>query len=74
MSYEDLIGFVHSIDHSLSLRIKFKKCKNDNEIYTLAKNYGFNLSEQDIAEYFNNNINKEWFKNSKIREIKKFSP
>ncbi len=70
MSREDLKNFFHSIEHSSELRLKAKKCEENIDVLKLAKEYGFNLTiedlnEDEIAEKTNN-----WFKASKLAPLR----
>ena len=71
MSREELKNFIHSAEHSSKLRSELKKCTDNVKVLSLAKEYGFSLTiedltQDDIAEKANN-----WFKISKLSPLRK---
>ena len=71
MTRQALIDFIHSVQHSSSLRERINACRNYEDIIKLALEYRFNISIDDIKEDdIALEINK-WFKASKIKPIKK---
>tara|TARA_B100000700_G_scaffold313055_1_gene397496 strand:- start:1920 stop:2141 length:222 start_codon:yes stop_codon:yes gene_type:complete len=73
MSREDLNNFIHSVEHSSSLRRELKRCNNDKvKLLLLAKKYGFHITDQDLQEDIQAEKTNKWFKLSQIYPSKKF--
>ena len=70
MTRECFNDFIHSAEHSASLRRKLRKCSNPRELIKLAKDYGFSVSESDLKEDPEYARIEEWFKTSKIPPIR----
>ena len=67
MSRQDLNNFVHSVEHSFSLRKKLRECnENKEKILRLAKEYGFIITSKDLLEDSNAEAIKKWFNSSRI--------
>ncbi len=70
MSREEFKNFVKAIEHNIIIKEKFSKCKTYHELILLAKNYGFNITFEDL-EYDNTASKFEtWFKESTIPPLK----
>ncbi len=67
MSIEDLANFLHSVDHSLSLRRELKKCTTDDDLLNLANKYGFHVSKDDLDNAEESRKVSQWFENSEIK-------
>ena len=70
MTREGLTDFIHSAEHSASLRRKIYRCKTSNELLNLAQDYGFNVSKNDLEEDLVADKIDNWFKVSRINPIK----
>ena len=72
MTRESFSNFVHSVEHSFSLRQELKKCfNNPQKILLLASKYGFEISMNDLKEDDEANKTLDWFKSSEIPPIRK---
>ena len=72
MSRQDLTGFIHSVEHSYSLRMKIQHCKSPTEIIELANQYGFTINPNDLIEDYDAERVNNWFRNSIISPLKKY--
>ena len=71
VSREGFTDFLHSVQHSSSLRREMEKCKDDNELLKLAQNLGYSISQSDLNESSKYEDISQWFKVSRINPIKR---
>ena len=71
VSREGLTDFLHSVQHSSSLRREMEKCKDDNELLKLAQNLGYSISQSDLNDSSKYEDISQWFKVSRINPIKR---
>ena len=50
MSREDLNNFYYAVEHNYALKLKLSKCDKNTGLLTLAKEYGFSISIDDLAQ------------------------
>ncbi len=50
MSRKAFKDFVHTAEHSYSLRVKLKSCSDSKSIINLANEYGFCITKNDLTE------------------------
>ena len=67
MSRKDLNDFVHAAEHSSALRRELKRCNNHNsKIISLAKGYGFEITNKDLEEDSKAEEINKWFRSSQV--------
>ena len=72
MSRNDLNNFLHAAEHSLSLREAIDNCnENAKKILQVAKEYGFNITLNDLQEDSRAEEINKWFTSSKINPLRK---
>jgi len=64
MSREDLTRFIHSVEHSYTLRKKLKGCKTVTELLELAREYRFTINKNDLEDDEVSERIDNWFRNS----------
>ena len=70
MSREQLNDFLHAAEHSLNLRKKLERCNSFTQIIQLASEYGFTITNRDIAEDEEAEKANTWFRESEISPFK----
>ncbi|WP_320674386.1 Nif11-like leader peptide family natural product precursor [Prochlorococcus sp. MIT 1341] len=71
MTIEGLNDFLHSLEHSASLRRELNGCKNDSDLIDLAKKNGFPVTQVDLETSEESRKVQEWFRGFNINPIKR---
>ncbi len=70
MSTEELTRFIHSVEHSYTLRKKLKACQNLEDLLELAREFSFTITLNDLRNYESAAHIDDWFKKSTISPFK----
>ncbi len=70
MTREGLSNFLYAAERSSSLRREIRKCNKIEDLFILAKDYGFSVCLKDIEEDATSTEIDSWFRLSKISPIK----
>ena len=72
MSLRDFKSFIHAAEHNRELRRRIKGCKDNENLISLAQEYGFSITNKDFNIDSNQYQDIEaWFQKSIISPIKK---
>lgn len=70
MTREGLSDFIYAAERSSSLRRKIRRCNGIEELFLVAKDYGFKVCSKDLEEDEINAKIDSWFEINKIFPIK----
>ncbi len=71
MSYEELKSFILSAQKNTSMNKKINECTNIKSFLILAKNSGYDITENDFKDLKEKRLTNEWFSKSQLNQIRK---
>ncbi len=70
MSREEFRNFVKTVEHNILLKEKLSKCKTSKDLILFAKQYGYEISLEDLNYDKTAAKFESWFKESRINALK----
>ena len=70
MSRFEFKSFIQTLEHSIILKDNIARCKTPKDVISVAKKYGFSISQEDFNHDEAATKIEAWFKESQINTLR----